>query len=128
MVTPIEDLALLSNCRTAALVSRDGDIGWLCLPRLDSASVFAALLGDADDGVWRLRPADDAARSVRSYDGDTFILVARWRTPTGVAEVHDFMPVGPDPGAAIERTDLVRRVVGISGTVTFGVDLRIRFD
>ncbi len=128
MVTPIEDLALLSNCRTAALVSRDGDVGWLCLPRLDSASVFAALLGDADDGVWRLRPADDAARSVRSYDGDTFILVARWRTPTGVAEVHDFMPVGPDPGAAIERTDLVRRVVGISGTVTFGVDLRIRFD
>lgn len=128
MVTPIEDFALLSNCRTAALVSREGGIDWLCLPRLDSASVFAALLGDADHGTWRLRPIDDAARAERRYDGDTFILVTRWETPTGVAEVHDFMPVGPDPHVAIDRTDLVRRVVGISGTVTFAVDLRIRFD
>lgn len=128
MATPIEDLALLSNCRTAALVSRTGGIDWLCLPRLDSASVFAALLGDADHGTWRLRPSDTEARSTWRYDGDTFILVTRWETATGVAEVHDFMPVGPDPHAAIGRTDVVRRVVGISGTVTFEVDLRIRFD
>ena len=128
MPTPIEDLALLSNCRTAALVSREGDVEWLCLPRLDSASVFAALLGDADDGVWRLRPSATGASAERRYDGDTFILVTRWETPTGVAEVHDFMPVGSDPQAAIDRTDLVRRVVGLSGTVAFDIDLRLRFD
>ncbi|MFT4296047.1 MAG: glycoside hydrolase family 15 protein [Micropruina sp.] len=128
MVTLIEDLALLSNCRTAALVSREGDVEWLCLPRLDSPSVFAALLGDADAGVWRLRPADAAARVERHYDGDTFILVTRWETATGVAEVHDFMPVGLDQRAAIDRTDLVRRVIGVSGTVDFDVDLRLRFD
>ena len=128
MVTPIEDFALLSNCRTAALVARDGSIDWLCLPRLDSASTFAALLGDADDGGWRLRPTDADARPERRYDGDTFILVTRWETASGVAEVHDFMPVGPEPRARVERTDLVRRVIGLSGTVEFELDLRVRFD
>ncbi len=128
MPTPIEDLALLSNCRTAALVSREGEVEWLCLPRLDSASVFAALLGDTDDGSWRLRPSETGARAERRYDDDTFILVTRWQTPTGVAEVRDFMPVGPDQQAAIDRTDLVRRVVGVAGTVDFDVDLRLRFD
>ncbi len=128
MPTPIEDLALLSNCRTAALVSREGDVEWLCLPRLDSASVFAALLGDADDGIWRLRPSEAEARVERRYDGHSFILVTRWETPGGVAEVHDFMPVGGDSRATIDRTDLVRRVVGVSGTVAFDIDLRLRFD
>lgn len=128
MVTPIEDYALLSNARTAALVSRDGSIDWLCLPRLDSASVFAALLGTENDGQWSLRAAGESAVSTRYYDGDTFILVTRWETPSGVAEVHDFMPVGLDPHADINRTDVVRRVVGVSGTVQFEVDVRLRFD
>jgi len=128
MVTPIEDHALLSNCRTAALVTREGRIDWLCLPRLDSPSVFAELLGDADDGSWGLRPSDEQASATRHYDDDTFILVTRWETPQGVVEVHDFMPIGPDPHVAIGRTDLVRRVVGISGSVELSIDLRIRFD
>jgi len=128
VATPIEDYSLLSNCRTAALASREGRIEWLCLPRLDSASVFAQMLGDADDGAWSLRPRDERARVTRHYDGDTFILVTRWETTDGVAEVHDFMPVGPDPHVEIGRTDLVRRIVGISGHVEFETELRIRFD
>ena len=127
MTPAIEDHALISNCRTAALVTNEGTIDWLCLPRLDSASVFGSLLGDADDGQWSIRPVGDA-RSHRRYDGDTFVLVTRWETDEGVAEIHDFMPVGPDPHATIERTDLVRRVVGVSGHVDFQVDLRVRFD
>src|SRR5690606_15399494 len=55
-------------------------------------------------------------------------LITRWQTATGVAEVHDFMPVGPDPHVDVNRTDLVRRLVGVSGTVEFELDLRIRFD
>ncbi|MEN0022862.1 MAG: glycoside hydrolase family 15 protein [Microbacterium sp.] len=124
----IEDYALLSNCRTTALVSNGGSIDWLCLPRLDSASVFAALLGDETHGRWELRPTDRDAVSTRRYDGDTFVLVTRWQSGDAVAEVHDFMPVGPDPEAEILRTDLVRRVVGIRGEMSFTQHLTLRFD
>jgi len=128
MSVPIEDYALLSNCRTAALVSRAGSIDWLCLPRLDSGSVFGALLGDEENGCWSLRPKDVDADSRRSYDGDTFILVTRWETATGVAEVHEFMPINPDPFADVNRMDIVRRVIGIEGTVEFDQVVRLRFD
>ena len=90
---PLADYALLSNSRTAALVSRDGAVDWLCLPRFDRASVFGALLGDATQGQWHLRPTDSGAEATRRYDGDTFILVTRWSTPTGIAEVRDFLVV-----------------------------------
>jgi len=122
MPAPIEDYALLSDRRTAALVSREGSIDWLCLPRYDSASVFGALLGDENHGCWSLRPADPGARASRHYDGDTFILVTRWECADGVAEVHEFMPLDG------QRVDVVRRVVGISGAVQFRQELRLRFD
>ncbi len=128
MSVPIEDYALLSNCRTAALVSRAGSIDWLCLPRLDSASVFAALLGTRDNGCWSLRPVDEHATSSRRYDDDTFVLITRWETGDGVVEVHDFMPIGPEPHVDITRIDLVRRVVGVHGRVELDSDLRLRFD
>ncbi|WP_260857434.1 glycoside hydrolase family 15 protein [Microbacterium sp. 1.5R] len=124
----IEDYALLSSCRTTALVSRGGSIDWLCLPRLDSPSVFAALLGDESHGRWELRPTEADAVSSRHYDGDTFVLVTRWRHGDAIAEVHDFMPVGPDPESAILRTDLVRRVVGVAGEMSFTQHLTLRFD
>ncbi|GAC67502.1 glycoside hydrolase family 15 protein [Gordonia soli] len=118
----IEDYGLVGDCRTAALVSRRGDIDWFCVPRFDSPSIFAALVGEPDHGHWSLAPRDAAARSTREYSGDTLVLVTRWETSTGVAEVHEFMPI--DGG----RNDLVRRVVGISGHVEFQTDLRLRFD
>lgn len=126
MATPIEEYALLSNCRTAALVSRGGSIDWLCLPRLDSPSVFGALLGTENDGRWLIKARGAAAGPSRHYDGGTFTLVSQWHTSDGVAEVRDTMPVaiGPTP----RRTDIVRRIRGISGRVDFDVDLRIRFD
>jgi len=128
VVTPIEDYALLSDCRTAALVSREGSIDWLCVPRFDSPSVFGAILGGPDHGRWSLRPADPNATATRRYDGDTFLLVTRWETPTGVAEVHDVMPVDPHRHDAVRRIDVLRRVVGISGEVVFDHELRVRFD
>ena len=128
MASRIEDYALLSNCRTAAMVAREGSIDWLCLPRLDSASTFAALLGDDSHGRWELRPADPDAAVSRHYDRDTFVLITRWETADAAAEVHDFMPMDPDPGVAIRRTDLIRRVIGLRGSMRFEQRLSIRFD
>ena len=128
MSVPIEQYALLSNCRTAALVSLEGSIDWLCLPRLDSASVFGALLGDHDQGCWSVRPVDETATATRWYDDDTFLLVTRWESASGVAEVHDFMPIDPEEHLNLNRIDVVRRIVGVKGLVEFEHTLRMRFD
>jgi GH15 family glucan-1,4-alpha-glucosidase len=117
----IEDYALISDCYTAALVSLDGSIDWLCMPRYDSPSVFGALLGTEDHGRWRLAPPSSTASASRRYDGDSFTLVTTWTTDSGVAEVTDVMP------RTDHRADIVRRVRGISGTVEFSQELRIRF-
>ncbi|QHC58171.1 glycoside hydrolase family 15 protein [Rathayibacter sp. VKM Ac-2760] len=122
MVSPIEDYAVLSDCRTAALVSRDGGIDWLCLPRFDSASIFGALLGGDDQGRWSLRPVDAEATTERHYLGDSLALVTTWTTASGVVEVTDVMPLRD------ERAELVRRVKGVSGSVRMRQELRIRFD
>ena len=122
MASPIEDYAILSDCHTAALVSKQGSIDWLCLPRYDSPSVFGALLGDKEQGSWMLRPADPDATCERHYDGDGFVLITRWTTAEGVAEVVDAMPYGD------RRADLLRRVRGVSGRVRFVQELRVRPD
>lgn len=121
MSLPIEDYALISDCFTGALVGKDGSIDWLCLPRYDSASTFGALLGTEDHGRWLVAPEDPSASSRRHYEGDTMILVTRWRTADGEVEVTDAMPMGD------HRADIVRRVRGVSGTVRMRQDLRIRF-
>lgn len=121
MPLPIEDYALISDCHTGALVGRDGSIDWLCLPRYDSASAFGALLGSEDHGRWLLAPEDPKATNTRRYQDDTLMLVTEWVTPTGAVQVTDFMPHDGD------RTDVVRRVRGMSGTVAMHQDLRIRF-
>lgn len=122
MPSPIEDYALLSDCRTGALVSREGSIDWLCLPRFDAPSVFGALLGAPANGRWSLRPRGEATVVDRRYLSDTFILVTRWRTDTGVAEVHEMLALHR------HRSDLVRRAVGVSGAVEFETELRLHFD
>ncbi|WP_314651429.1 glycoside hydrolase family 15 protein [uncultured Microbacterium sp.] len=122
MPSPIEDYALLSDCRTGALVSREGSVDWLCLPRFDAPSVFGALLGEPANGRWSLRPRGAATVVDRHYLPDTFILVTRWQTDTGVAEVHEMLALHR------HRSDLVRRVVGVSGTVEFETELRLHFD
>lgn len=125
---PIEDYALLSDCRTAALVSREGSIDWLCLPRFDSPSIFARILGSDEQGCWSLRPTDPEATCTRRYDGDSFVLITRWETATGVAEVHDLMPMDHRHLDVVRRVDLLRRVVGIAGEMEFTQQLVMRFD
>ena len=79
----IEDYALIGDRRSAALVARDGSIDWLCWPHFDSDACFAALLGDARHGCWRLAPRRRGVRTTRRYRGDTLILETRHETADG---------------------------------------------
>jgi GH15 family glucan-1,4-alpha-glucosidase len=118
----IEDYALIGDTRSAALVGRDGSIDWLCLPRFDSPSCFAKLLGDESNGFWRLAPTGHEMAARRAYAGDTLILETVWETPTGTVKVIDFMP----PRQA--NPHLIRIVEGVSGTVNMTAEISIRFD
>ena len=69
MAARIEDYGLVGDLQTAALVSRDGCIDWLCLPRFDSGAVFASLLGDAENGHWTLQPEGELSRAGPSLPG-----------------------------------------------------------
>jgi GH15 family glucan-1,4-alpha-glucosidase len=119
---PIESYALLGDMQTAALVSRTGSVDWLCFPRFDSPSCFAALLGTTNDGHWRIAPDGAQECTRRSYSGDTLILETEWETASGAVRVIDFMP----PRGKLP--DMVRIVEGISGRVELTCELRIRFD
>src|SRR5690554_6111972 len=121
MALNIEDYALIGDCHTGALVGNDGSIDWLCFPRFDSASMFGALLGNEEHGRWLLAPVGEVIETSRRYDGNTFILLTRWVTPTGEVEVTDLMPV------ADRRANIIRRVRGVTGTVKMHQELRIRF-
>ena len=91
-MTWIEDYALLGDLHTAALVSRDGSIDWMCVPRFDSPACFAALLDTPEAGRWLLAPATGGSCSHRRYRGDTLVLETDWNTPQGSVRIIDFMP------------------------------------
>jgi len=122
MASRIEDYAMLGNCRTAALVARNGSIDWLCLPRFDSGACFAALLGDENNGRWWLAPADPDAACTRQYIDGSLVLETTWTTATGKARVIDFMPFAGD------QVGVTRIVEGIEGRVDFESRLTLRFD
>jgi GH15 family glucan-1,4-alpha-glucosidase len=119
--TPLEEYALLSDLATGPLVSREGSVDWLCLPRFDSPAMFSALLGGPEDGRWKLSAVDGHVVE-RSYRADSFILETVWRAPGGRVRVTDFLP--PHDG----RSDLLRRVECLEGAVEVEHDLRLRFD
>ena len=122
MAAPIEDYALIGDTHTAGLVSREGSIDWLCLPRFDSPACFAALLGDRSNGRWLLAPAGGVQEVRRRYQGDSLVLETEYRTDDGVVRVIDCMPPRHrDP-------DVARVVEGIKGRVRMRMDLTIRFD
>ena len=130
MSSRIEDYALIGDCETAALVSKDGSIDWLCWPRFDSEACFAALLGDANNGLWRIALAaaagmDANVRVRRRYRRDTLILETEFTTTDGSGAVVliDFMLVRGGRASS----HLVRLVVGKRGTVPMRSELTVRF-
>src|SRR5918911_3060009 len=92
---PIGDYGLLADCNSAALVSRDGSIDWLCLPRYDADAIFARIL-DPDGGHWSIRPAGEY-RVERRYVPGTPGIETTFATDTGVVRVRDAMAFAPRP-------------------------------
>ncbi|MGO9483985.1 MAG: glycoside hydrolase family 15 protein [Rhodomicrobium sp.] len=122
MALRIEDYAIIGDCKTAALVGRDGSIDWLCWPRFDSAACFAALLGTPEHGRWLIAAADPNAKVTRRYRDDTLILETDFETPDGAVRLVDFMRMHAD------SHNLVRIVIGRRGRLAMQCELVLRFD
>src|SRR5262245_40500608 len=117
----IEDYGLIGDATTVALISRQGSIDWLCLPRIDSDACFAKLLGNDRNGYWKIGPATVVHGVERRYRRDTLILESEITTDSGRARVIDFMPPGQT------EHDIIRIVEGIQGEIPMHVDLKVRF-
>jgi len=118
----IEDYAVIGDCETAALVSREGSIDWLCWPNFSSGACFAALLGTAGNGYWRVRPEGEIVSTRRRYQPGTMIVETTFVTKDGEVCLTDFMP----PRG--KHSDVVRIVRGVRGKVKMRMDLVLRFD
>ncbi len=121
----IEDYAVVGDTHTMALIGRNGSVDWLCLPSFDSPAMFAALLGDEQNGRWQICPkglADGTVRSTsRRYREGTLVLETEWETDTGRVRLTDAMPFSH------EGADLVRRVECLEGEVEMAMRWVIRF-
>ncbi len=123
---PISEHGLIGDLQTAALVTTDGSIDWFCCPRFDAPSVFGALLDSGKGGLFRVRPVDTSYVVKQLYLPDTAVLVTRFMTENGVAELLDFMP--PTGREVTDNHRLVRLVRCVRGRVRFEVDIAPRFD
>jgi GH15 family glucan-1,4-alpha-glucosidase len=124
---PIEHYGVIGNLRTCALVGMGGSIDWLCLPRFDSPSVFAAVLDDGKGGRFCIAPPScDGLRQKQFYWPDTNVLITRFLHPDGIAEVEDYMPLGGAPGGPADQ--VVRRVRAVRGRMPLRMECRPAFD
>ena len=114
---PISDYALIGDCRGAGLVSKDGSLDWLCLPRFDSPSIFAALLDAERGGRFRIRPSGEFS-ATRRYLPDTNILETTFTSPGGTVALRDLMPVSSEEdkrACLAPQHEILREVEGLSG-------------
>ena len=121
---PIENHGVIGDLHTVALVGMDGAIDFMCFPRFDSPTLFASLLDPGRGGSFKLAPRLDDARPKQLYFPGTNILLTRFLSGDGVAEVSDFMPVEHLGHAH----DLVRRAKAVRGDVRFRMSCAPRFD
>jgi alpha,alpha-trehalase len=137
---PIGDYAFLSDCATTALIAPSGNVEWLCLPRMDSPSVFGSIL-DRDAGGFRVGPADVRVPAARRYIPGTMVLETSWETRTGWVIVRDALCIGPwhhqDERSGTYRrspTDhdadhvILRMIECVQGSAEINVDCEPAFD
>jgi len=118
----IEDYGIIGDTQTVALVGRNGSIDWLCLPRIDSAACFAALLGNEEHGFWKIAPDEEVTATRRIYRKGTLVLETEFETAGGCVRLIDCMPV------RARDADIVRVVQGVRGRVRMKMQLVVRFD
>jgi GH15 family glucan-1,4-alpha-glucosidase len=123
MASYIENYGLIGDTEGSALVSRDGAIDWLCLPRFDADACCAGLLGRDEHGTWVIHPAATVRKASRRYRPDTMVLETEFACDSGVARIVDFMPVTGGPSHSV-----VRIVEGLEGKVPIDMVLAIRFE
>src|SRR5215467_8930809 len=119
---PIADYGIIGDLRTVALVGIDGSIDFICFPCFDSPSIFAALLDNRKGGSFKLAPILDGAHHKQLYLPESNILLSRFLSSDGVAEISDFMPIAED------GTRLVRRAKATRGEMRFRMIFDPRFD
>ncbi|MFG2563442.1 glycoside hydrolase family 15 protein [Streptomyces sp. NPDC048496] len=126
---PLEDLGLIGDGATAALVGLDGSIPWLCLPRFDAEPVFCALLDRSRGGHFTVAP-QDLVDARQRYEPDTGVLITELRSGTGTVRITDALAVrsGADltDDAPAGRAELVRSAVALDGDVRLQVDVELR--
>src|SRR3712207_2361782 len=125
---PIENYGIIGDLHSVALVGMDGSIDWLCLPHFDSPSVFAAILDDEKGGRFKIAPVSGDLTRKQLYWPDTNVLVTRFFTPDGVAEVTDYMPVDAASSNRRGEHQLIRRVEVVRGEVAFRMECSPAFD
>ncbi len=123
---PIAEHGVIGDLHTVALVGTDGTIDWYCTPSFDSPSVFGAILDKTKGGYFRIAPVREDVSTKQLYLPDTNVLITRFLTPDGVAEVEDFMPISK--GEERHRHRIVRRVVCVRGEIEMRLECEPRFD
>jgi GH15 family glucan-1,4-alpha-glucosidase len=125
---PIENYGVIGNLETVALIGMNGSIDWFCFPRFDSPSVFAAMLDEHKGGYFKIAPANcEGVVQKQLYWPDTNVLVTRFYSEKGVAEIVDCMPIR-------ERRDtsgfhgIIRRVKVVRGHMDFRLECRPAFN
>jgi GH15 family glucan-1,4-alpha-glucosidase len=120
---PIENYGIIGDLNTIALVGLNGSIDFMCFPRFDSPSVFAALLDDKKGGSYSISPEFKEMKTKQLYLPDTNVLLTRFLSSEGVGEVADFMPVDPNG-----EKRLIRRVTTVRGEVNYQLRCCPRFE
>ena len=121
---PIENYGIIGDLHTVALVGMDGSVDFMCFPRFDSPSIFLRLLDHEKGGYFSLAPVLDDARQKQLYIPDTNILLSRFLSDQGVAEISDFMPIE----ATTQAHNLIRRAKTVRGRIKYRVICKPAFD
>src|SRR5436305_1597827 len=124
---PLSDYAFISDCHSAALVSRNGSIDWCCMPRFDSGSCFGRLLDWERGGFYVIEPADEDLTVFQEYIEGALVLSTTLRTADGEARVLDCFVLDAD-GSPNPHRRIMRLVDGVRGHTTLRATIAPRFD